>query len=216
MVFGMSGAATVGPGCGTSPAPDGGQASPGASAKITSTEIRAFADAVKIADYSPKGAPAVSAASARLVFSGPKRSPGVLTELTMTYSGCDPMTCPKLDAAVMAQRAPKLREALSAAAKANPELVFETVGLDFVGGTAFGTYTLFMSVKKTDDGGVTTHSANTVDLYFHDDRQLIHVEAKARDFGADTQALLVANTPRAELEAAARAGLEAAVQAFQK
>lgn len=195
-------------------APAGEAAAP--TRKIGEAEYKAFGEAFKVDGFEAPAPASVSGMGARVQLVAKPRDNGVKLQLEVAYSACDSFICPKLDLAAAKANQDNLKKNLPPIALENPDLVHEVFELDAGGQKALAVYTLYWSAKKTADGGTSKSHANSIDVTWHDDTQLVTVKARAIDFGAEDQAKLAERTPRAELEAAAKAALEAARKAMPK
>lgn len=195
-------------------APAGEGAAP--AKNIGEAEYKAFGEAFKVEGFEPQAPASVSKMGARVQLAAKPRDNGVKVQLEVAYSACDSFICPKLDLASVKANQDNLKRNLPPIALENPDLVHEVFEMDVSGQKAIAIYTLYWSAKKTADGGTSKSHANSVDLTWHDGAQLVTVKARATDWSAENQAQLAERTPRAELEAAAKAALEAARKAMPK
>jgi hypothetical protein len=204
----------------TQPTGENGGAAPNAPAaparKIGEAEYKAFNDAFKLDGFQPQMPPSVSGMGSRIALQAPEKPNGAKLGVEVTYSACDPIICPKLDLASVKANQDNMKRMLPPIALENPELVHEIFELDVAGDKVIGVYTLHLSAKKTSDGGTSKSSANSIDLTWHDNTNLLMVKARATDWGAESQAQLAERTPRPELEALARSAFEAAKKALPK
>lgn len=195
-------------------APPGEAAAP--ARQIGEAEYKAFGEAFKVEGFEPQAPASVSKMGARVQLAAKPRDNGVKVQLEVAYSACDSFICPKLDLASVKANQDNLKRNLPTMALENPDLVHEIFEMEVGGEKVVGIYTLHLTARKTPDGGTSKSSANSVDLTWHDGTQLVTVKARATDWGAENQAQLAERTPRAELEAAAKAALEAARKAMPK
>lgn len=219
MMAGLAvGAATVG--CGgkgetpaaNEPAAEGAAAS---AKKIGEAEYKAFGDALKVEGFEPQGPIAVSGMGARASLAAKPKDNGAKAQLEIAYSACDSFICPKLDLESVKANQDNLKRNLPPIVLQHPQLVHEIFELDIGGKKVIGVYTLYMTVTTTADG-TSKFSANSIDLTWHDNTQLVTIESNVTDWDAENQTQLAERTPRAELETIAKAAFEAAQKAIPK
>lgn len=184
--------------------------------KIGEAEYKAFSEAFKVEGFEPQAPASISGMGTRAQLAAKPKDNGVKLQLEVAYSACDSFICPKLDLASVKANQDNLKRNLPTMALENPDLVHEIFEMEVGGEKIVAIYTLHLTAKKTPDGGTSKSSANSIDLTWHDGAQLVTVKARATDWGAESQAQLAERTPRAELEAAAKAALLAARKAMPK